>query len=98
MATDPKNAMPGDANAMWGGRFTMSPSELMTEINASIGYDKQMWRQDIRGSKAHAAMLAEQGIIDKADEAAIQKGLDQVAQRNRKRQFPRSRPRSRTST
>jgi argininosuccinate lyase len=94
MSTDPKSAKAADANAagtpansMWGGRFTMSPSELMTEINASIGYDKQMWRQDIRGSKAHAAMLAKQGIIDAADEAAIQKGLDQVAQEIESGQF-----------
>lgn len=67
-----------DTNTMWGGRFSMSPDELMTEINASIGFDKAMAPQDIRGSKAHAAMLAKQGIIEKADEAAIQKGLDQV--------------------
>ncbi len=67
-----------DTNAMWGGRFSMSPDQLMTEINASIGFDKAMAPQDIRGSKAHAAMLAKQGIIDKADEAQIQKGLDQV--------------------
>ena len=67
-----------DTNAMWGGRFSMSPDQLMTEINASIAFDKAMAPQDIRGSKAHAAMLAKQGIIDKADEAQIQKGLDQV--------------------
>jgi argininosuccinate lyase len=79
MPTDPKNLKPANTNTMWGGRFTMSPSELMSEINASIGYDKQMWRQDIRGSKAHAAMLAAQGIITKTDEAEIQKGLDEVA-------------------
>jgi argininosuccinate lyase len=79
MSADPKNTKPGDANSMWGGRFTMSPAQLMTEINASIGFDKAMWQQDIRGSKAHAAMLAKQGIITAADEAEIQKGLDQVA-------------------
>jgi argininosuccinate lyase len=72
------NEKSGAANAMWGGRFSMSPAELMTEINASIGFDKAMAPQDIRGSKAHAEMLATAGIIDKADAAKIQQGLDQV--------------------
>jgi len=66
------------ANKMWGGRFDMSPAEIMEEINASIGFDRKMAPQDIRGSKAHAAMLAEQGIITKADAKAIQAGLDKV--------------------
>ena len=63
---------------MWGGRFSMSPAEIMEEINASIGFDKALAPQDIRGSKAHAAMLAEAGIITKADAREIAKGLDQV--------------------
>lgn len=63
---------------MWGGRFILSPSELMTEINASIGFDKAMAPQDIRGSKAHAEMLAAQGIISKTDAREILKGLDQI--------------------
>ncbi len=66
------------ANKMWGGRFQMSPSELMVEINASIGFDKVLAPQDIRGSKAHAEMLAATGIITKADAREILKGLDQV--------------------
>ncbi|MGD9785333.1 MAG: argininosuccinate lyase [Hyphomicrobiaceae bacterium] len=65
---------------MWGGRFEMSPDELMVRINASIGFDKALAPQDIRGSKAHAAMLAETGIITKADAREIAKGLDQVAE------------------
>ena len=68
-----------NANKMWGGRFEMSPAELMVEINASIGFDKAMAPQDIRGSKAHAEMLAAQGIITKADAKEILRGLDQVA-------------------
>ena len=68
-----------NANKMWGGRFEMSPAELMVEINASIGFDKAMAPQDIRGSKAHAEMLAAQGIITKADAMEILRGLDQVA-------------------
>ncbi len=67
-----------DANKMWGGRFAMSPAELMVEINASIGFDKAMAPQDIAGSKAHAEMLARQGIISKADAREIIKGLEQV--------------------
>jgi argininosuccinate lyase len=56
----------------------MSPAELMVEINASIGFDKAMAPQDIAGSKAHAEMLARQGIISKADAREILKGLEQV--------------------
>jgi argininosuccinate lyase len=65
-------------NKMWGGRFQSGPDAIMEEINASIGFDKRLFRQDIAGSKAHAAMLAKQGIISKADAAKIRKGLDQV--------------------
>ncbi len=68
-----------DANKMWGGRFAVSNDDLMIAINASIGFDKAMAPQDIRGSKAHADMLAKQGIITKADAKEIQRGLDLVA-------------------
>ncbi len=67
------------ANKMWGGRFGASPAEIMEEINASIGFDKALAPQDIRGSKAHAAMLADCGIITKADAREITRGLDQIA-------------------
>jgi argininosuccinate lyase len=63
---------------MWGGRFALSPAEIMQEINASIGFDKRLAPQDIRGSKAHAQMLADAGIITKADAREIAKGLDQI--------------------
>jgi argininosuccinate lyase len=66
------------SNAMWGGRFASGPSAIMAEINASIGFDKRLYAQDIAGSKAHAAMLAKQGIISKADAVAIHKGLDAI--------------------
>ncbi len=66
-------------NKMWGGRFAAGPAAIMQEINASIGVDKRLWREDIAGSKAHAAMLAHQGIISPEDEAAIQQGLDKIA-------------------
>jgi argininosuccinate lyase len=64
---------------MWGGRFETGPAAIMEEINASIDFDRKLWRQDIAGSKAHAAMLAATGILTEADVAAIDRGLDQVA-------------------
>ena len=64
---------------MWGGRFASTPGDAMQAINASIDVDKRLWREDIEGSKAHADMLAAQGIITKEDNAAIQAGLDQIA-------------------
>lgn len=64
--------------SMWGGRFGAGPSAIMQEINASIHFDKRMYREDIAGSKAHASMLAAQNIISDDDCAAIQKGLDQI--------------------
>jgi argininosuccinate lyase len=67
------------ANKMWGGRFERGPASIMEEINASIEFDKRLAQQDIAGSKAHAQMLAKQGIIAQADADAILKGLDQIA-------------------
>lgn len=64
---------------MWGGRFAEGPSAIMREINASIPFDKALWRQDIAASKAHVAMLGAQGIVSTDDAAAIAAGLDQVA-------------------
>jgi argininosuccinate lyase len=64
---------------MWGGRFAAGPASVMREINASIPFDKRLWKQDIAGSKAHVAMLAKQGIVAQADADAISGGLDQVA-------------------
>jgi argininosuccinate lyase len=65
-------------NKMWGGRFSSGPDAIMQEINASIAFDKRLYAQDIQGSKAHAAMLAEQGIISKKDAAEIRRGLEQI--------------------
>ncbi|GAA0731214.1 argininosuccinate lyase [Sphingomonas sp. ABOLD] len=65
---------------MWGGRFAEGPSAVMREINASIPFDKRMWQQDLRGSKAHVAMLGRQGIVGADDAATISAGLDQVAE------------------
>jgi len=63
------------SNAMWGGRFAAGPDAIMEAINASIGFDKRLARQDIDGSLAHAAMLAQAGIITDSDAKAIKEGL-----------------------
>ena len=65
---------------MWGGRFTSGPDAVMEAINASIDVDQRMAKQDIDGSRAHARMLAQQGIISKADAAAIDDGLAKVSE------------------
>ncbi|WP_375380769.1 argininosuccinate lyase [uncultured Sphingomonas sp.] len=64
---------------MWGGRFAEGPAAVMREINASLPFDKRMWRQDVAGSKAHVAMLGAAGIVSGADAEAILGGLDQIA-------------------
>jgi argininosuccinate lyase len=66
------------SNKMWGGRFTRSPDAIMQDINASIDVDRHLFRQDIAASKAHAAMLAEQGIITAQDARQIAHGLDTI--------------------
>ncbi len=63
------------SNTMWGGRFAAGPDAIMEAINASIGFDQRMARQDIEGSRAHAAMLAAQGILTDNDAEAIREGL-----------------------
>jgi len=68
----------GAGQSMWGGRFGAGPSAIMQEINASIDFDKRLYREDIAGSTAHAAMLATQGIITAEDSDAIAKGLKQI--------------------
>ncbi len=67
------------ANMQWGGRFAGGPSAIMQDINASIGFDRKLWRQDIRGSRAHAAMLATIGLLSSEDEHAIAAGLEGIA-------------------
>ena len=65
---------------MWGGRFGQGPAAIMEEINASIEFDKRLAEHDLAASKAHAQMLAAQGIIELVDADAILRGLDQIAQ------------------
>jgi argininosuccinate lyase len=76
------------ANTQWGGRFAAGPSILMQQINASIGFDRKLWRQDIQGSLAHASMLANAGIISGADETAIREGLAAIAKDIESGRFP----------
>ena len=66
------------SNKMWGGRFTSGPGAIMEEINASIDFDRHLYRQDIAASKAHAEMLAKQGIITADDAKKIAHGLDTI--------------------
>ena len=67
-----------NASSIWGGRFDGGVSAVMERINASIGFDREMYRQDIAGSRAHAAMLVDAGIITAEDGAAISNGLTQI--------------------
>ncbi len=93
MSADPKHSRPADgpdspdgaapgeagANAMWGGRFTGGPAEVMQRINASIDFDRRLYAQDIAASKAHCEMLVRQDIVSSEDGAAILQGLDTIA-------------------
>ncbi|MEL7461235.1 MAG: lyase family protein, partial [Pseudomonadota bacterium] len=67
--------MTKSSNTMWGGRFADGPDAIMEAINASIGFDQRLAREDIEGSRAHAAMLAATGILDSKDAEAIGEGL-----------------------
>jgi argininosuccinate lyase len=66
------------SNKMWGGRFTERSDAIMEEINVSIDVDRHLYAQDIAASKAHAAMLAAQGIITANDAKNIKAGLDTI--------------------
>ena len=66
------------SNKMWGGRFGSGPDPIMEDINASIDFDRHLYRQDIAASKAHAAMLAKKGIITAQDAKRIAHGLDTI--------------------
>ena len=66
------------SNRMWGGRFAEGPDAIMEEINASIDYDRKLYRQDIEGSKAHVRMLAAREIVAGEDAEKIAEGLDTI--------------------
>lgn len=73
---------------IWGGRFSAKPADLMQAINVSIGVDRRLAPQDLQGSRAHAGMLVETGVISAADGAAIQQGLDAIEQEMAQGVFP----------
>src|ERR1700740_2116881 len=83
---DPKP--PAAGQAMWGGRFSDKPAELMQAINVSIGFDRRLALQDLAGSRAHAAMLRKAGVISSEDEAVIQKGLAAIGDEMAAGTFP----------
>ena len=63
---------------MWGGRFATQPADVMQAINVSIDVDRRLWREDLAGSRAHAAMSHKVGMLSSDDHAAIQDGLDRI--------------------
>ena len=63
---------------LWGGRFQKETDQLVNQLNASIGFDQRLYKEDITGSMAHAKMLSDCGIISKADSEAIQAGLSGI--------------------
>ncbi|MBI1777399.1 MAG: argininosuccinate lyase [Proteobacteria bacterium] len=73
-----RSPAPADPNALWGGRFASGPAAIMQKINASIGFDKRLYAEDIAGSLAHAEMLVAQHIISQKDGAEIRRGLEQI--------------------
>jgi argininosuccinate lyase len=83
----PKTPSP-EGQAMWGGRFSDKPAELMQAINVSIGFDRRLAAQDLEGSRAHAAMLQKTGVITSEDAAAIQKGLGAIGEELAAGTFP----------
>ena len=84
-------------NPLWGGRFDAGLDSVMSEINASIDFDRRLYAQDIAASQAHAAMLAHQGIISKKDGRAIVRGLGTIRKEIDAGRF-RFSQRSKTST
>ncbi|AZN73982.1 argininosuccinate lyase [Georhizobium profundi] len=79
------------SNQMWGGRFASGPAAIMEEINASIDFDRKLYRQDIAGSLAHAAMLSDKGIISSEDRDKIAQGLKTILGEIEQGQFQFSR-------
>ena len=64
---------------LWGGRFEQKSAALLDSFNASLGFDKELYAQDIQGSKIHARMLANQGILTDSEASAIVEGLESIA-------------------
>ncbi len=86
--TKQSRTAPDGAVALWGGHFAQGPAPLMEQINASIGFDKRLYAHDIAGSKAHATMLAQAGIISAAERDAIIAGLERIQGEIEAGEFP----------
>jgi argininosuccinate lyase len=86
--SDKTNKSDAEASTMWGGRFSGGPSDIMEEINASIGFDQRLYAQDIMASQAHATMLVAQNIISDDDGQAIIDGLDTIRAEIESGDFP----------
>ena len=84
----PSKTTDGRGHLLWGGRFSAKPDALMQAINVSIGFDRRLAAEDLAGSKAHAAMLAETGVISAEDGQAIQNGLAAIEQEMAAGTFP----------
>ncbi|HET6400774.1 MAG TPA: argininosuccinate lyase [Candidatus Kapabacteria bacterium] len=79
MTNTNSNTLPSTPSPLWGGRFTEAISEVAHRFSSGIEYDSKLWREDIRGSIAHARMLGSQSIISKEEAAAIVAGLEVIA-------------------
>ncbi|WP_420710435.1 argininosuccinate lyase [Asticcacaulis sp. SL142] len=86
--SDPQKPVAPEGQKMWGGRFNAKPDQIMQAINVSIEVDKRLWAQDIAGSRAHAAMLSQQGIISSDDAQQIDTGLATIAEEIQSGVFP----------
>ncbi len=71
--------MAEEKGKMWGGRFSGGTDPLLERVNASIGFDRRMWREDIAGSRAYAAALERAGLITGEECTCLQDGLEKVA-------------------
>src|SRR5213079_498438 len=75
----PSQAPPPPAHQMWGGRFTLGPSEALDALNRSLPVDHRLWPQDVAASKAWVHALCHAGVVTPSEEAQLLGGLDRVA-------------------
>ncbi|GBG64992.1 hypothetical protein CBR_g48741 [Chara braunii] len=81
IAARTKSGVVAEEAKLWGGRFEEPVTPAVEKFSQSVSYDQRLWRQDLKGSRAHASMLALQGLITEKDEAAILEGLDRISDR-----------------
>ncbi|WP_457634185.1 argininosuccinate lyase [Oceanithermus desulfurans] len=73
---------------LWGGRFAVETDKLAEAFNNSLGFDRRLWREDLDGSRAHARMLAKQGILSEEEARTILEGLDRIQEEIKAGTFP----------